>query len=95
MIQTNICGRKYLNIFKYPNIRHTMVCGNVCQKFTSTPKDQEENLFVLYVCTPKGMVYLEDYSEYAQMRSVIRPYCTNEMPGGQIEETAGVPLVTL
>ena len=25
MIQTNICGRKYLNIFEYPNIRHTMV----------------------------------------------------------------------
>ena len=25
MIQTNIRGGKYLNIFKYPNIRHTML----------------------------------------------------------------------
>ena len=24
MIRTNICGRKYSNIFEYPNIRHTM-----------------------------------------------------------------------
>ena len=28
--------------------------------------------------------------EYAQMRSVIRPYSTNEQPG-QIDETASVP----
>ena len=25
MIRTNIRGRKYSNIFEYPNIRHTMV----------------------------------------------------------------------
>ena len=28
MIRTNVRGRKYSNIFEYPNIRHTMVQYN-------------------------------------------------------------------
>ena len=27
MIRTNICIGKYSNIFEYPNIRHTLICG--------------------------------------------------------------------
>ena len=39
MIRTNIRGRKYSNIFEYPNIRHTMFCTKVVfKKLSCTAK---------------------------------------------------------